>query len=226
MTTVSIFVDESGEQGFQSKYYAITLVFHGQSEAVLPAFTKYERVLQDAGLPDIPLHASPLLNGHDDYELLTVGERKRLLSHFLIMSQSLPIQYLTFLYRKNDFPSLPHLEMRLKRDLVNVLFEHINYLHQFNTVKLYYDGGQGLITNSLHTAIEYVLSKQAIVYRQGSPLEYRLAQAADFFCTIELTARKYQFHEQTATDERFFGAYGSFKKNFLKKVRRHMLPSQ
>lgn len=225
MTTVSIFVDESGEQGFQSKYYAVTLVFHDQSNPVLPSFTKYERVLRDAGLPDIPLHASPLLNGHDDYELLTVSERKRLLSHFLIMSQSLPIQYMMFFYRKSDFSSLSHLETRLKRDLVNALFERLDYLHRFDTVKLYYDGGQGLITNSLHTAIEYVLSKQAIVYRQGSPLEYRLAQVADFFCTIELTAQKYQLHEQTATDERFFGAYGSFKKNFLKKIRKHVLLS-
>ena len=28
MADVSIFADESGEQGFQSKYYALTLVFH------------------------------------------------------------------------------------------------------------------------------------------------------------------------------------------------------
>ena len=46
MTTVSIFVDESGEQGFQSRYYAVTLVFHDQSNPVLPSFTKYERVLR------------------------------------------------------------------------------------------------------------------------------------------------------------------------------------
>ena len=28
MADVSVFADESGEQGFQSKYYALTLVFH------------------------------------------------------------------------------------------------------------------------------------------------------------------------------------------------------
>ena len=47
-----------------------------------------------------------------------------------------------------------------------------------------------------------------------------------FICTIELTALKYENHEQTATDERFFGPLGNFRKNFLKKVRKHQLAAQ
>ena len=47
-----------------------------------------------------------------------------------------------------------------------------------------------------------------------------------FICTIELTALKYENHEQTATDERFFGSARTFKKNYLKKVRKHQLAFQ
>ena len=57
MAEISIFADESGEQGFQSKYYALTLVFHDQSEPVIPMFEGYEQTLRDAGLPDIHSHA-------------------------------------------------------------------------------------------------------------------------------------------------------------------------
>lgn len=70
MRELSIMVDESGEWGKLSKYYLITLVFHDQSEPVMPHIERYEQHLADASLPDIPFHAGPLLNGHADYETL------------------------------------------------------------------------------------------------------------------------------------------------------------
>lgn len=113
---------------------------------------------------------------------------------------------------------------RIKRDIVNTVFDHLGLFQSFDAIKVYYDGGQNLITQAIHGAVEYALSKQAIVYWKGSPTDYRLAQVADFICPIELTARKYENHEQTATDERFFGSARTFKKNHLKQVRRHLLP--
>lgn len=104
------------------------------------------------------------------------------------------------------------------------MFDHLELFQSFDAVKVYYDGGQSLITQAIRGAVEYALSKQAIVYRQGSPTDYRLAQVADFICTVELTARKYENHEQTATDERFFGTARTFRKNYLKQVRKHLLP--
>ena len=42
-------------------------------------------------------------------------------------------------------------------------------------------------------------------------------------CTLELTALKFEAKEHTKTDDRFFGAFGSFKKNYLKKIRRMLI---
>ena len=53
------------------------------------------------GLPNIPLHACPLMNGHDDYEGMDIQDRKRLLQAFFTMLQHLPIKYHTFSYRKD-----------------------------------------------------------------------------------------------------------------------------
>ena len=80
-----------------------------------------------------------------------------------------------------------------------------------------------MVTNALHDAAEYALHSDAIIYRNGSPKDYCLSQVADLICTFELTAIKYEAHEQTRTDERFFGAFGSFKRNYLKKIRRKAL---
>lgn len=62
-----------------------------------------------------------------------------------------------------------------------------------------------------------------IVYRSAQPSEYRLSQAADYICTMELTAIKYAEHAATATDEKFFGKWSDFKKGILKETRKKLV---
>lgn len=82
MPEISLFVDESGESGTELKYYLLTLVFHEQNSSIDKQIELYENALHDKGLPDIPLHTSPLLNGHDDYEGMDIQDRKRRLQAF------------------------------------------------------------------------------------------------------------------------------------------------
>lgn len=223
MPEISLFVDESGESGTESKYYLLTLVFHEQDSSIDRQIKLYERTLHDKGLPDIPLHSSPLLNGHNDYKGMDIQDRKRLLQSFFTMLQHMPIKYHTFAYRKSSFRSDAELVVRMRRDVVNLVFDNLEYLQRFDKVKVYYDDGQYVVTKSLHDAVEYALAADAVMYRDGSPKDYRLAQAADLICTLELTALKYEAKESTRTDERFFGAFGSFKKNYLKKIRKMLI---
>ena len=223
MPEISLFADESGESGTESKYYLLTLVLHEQDASLDGQIGLYENALRDKGLPDIPLHASPLLNGHDAYRDMDIQVRKQLLQTFFTMLQHMPIKYHTFVYRKDEFEDEPALVARMKRDVVNFAFDHLDYLQRFERVKVYYDDGQRAVTRSLHDALEYALSSNAVMYRDESPKDYRLAQAADLICTLELTALKYEAKESTKTDDRFFGAFGSFKKNYLRKIRKSLI---
>ena len=108
---------------------------------------------------------------------------------------------------------------------VNLLLEHLSDFHSYGTVKVYYDGGQQIVTDALRGGIEYALSKDAIVYRDASPRDYRLEQVADFLCTLELTCEKFRNGEQTETDNKFFGDWKSFRANYLKPIRRKRLES-
>ena len=74
---------------------------------------------------------------------------------------------------------------------------------------------------ALHKAIDYALTKSAVTYSPASPADYRLSQAADYICTMELTALKYQDKAATTTDEEFFGSWSQFKKGILKEVRQN-----
>lgn len=108
--------------------------------------------------------------------------------------------------------------------MVNLLFDNLDYFQSFDQVKIYYDDGQPQVTAALHGAIYYALAKDAILYRRAQPADYRLAQVADLLCTLELTAVKFEQHEGTSTDEKVFGSPGTFRKEYLRKVRDKAIP--
>lgn len=223
MRELSIFVDESGDAGETSTYYLITMVLHDQSLDIVRTVQPYEADLRARQIEDIPMHLGPLLNGSDDYKGLGVSTRKALLNTFRVMADKLPFEYLTFAFRKSNFSDTQDLLNAMKRGLINALFDNIEFLQKFDKVKVYYDNGQSIVTSALHDAVEYALAKEAVVYRDAKPGDYRLFQLADYICTLELTALKYQAHAETPTDRLFFGQWGSFKKNYLRKIRKHRI---
>lgn len=68
---------------------------------------------------------------------------------------------------------------------------------------------------ALRDSIGFVLSRGVVERRQTTMTDYRLKQAADCLCTIELAAIKYAAKEDGGTYDRFFGGVGSFKRNWL-----------
>lgn len=139
------------------------------------------------------------------------------------MSQRLPIRFHTFCYRVSDFSDADALSKRMRRDIVNLLFDHLAYFQSYEKVKIYYDGARHEVTRALHGAVAYALSKEATVYRDVTYRDYRLFQVADLICTLELTALKYQRNEATKTDLRMFGDARSFRRNVMRKYDRMRL---
>ena len=92
------------------------------------------------------------------------------------------------------------LGSKTKRDLILLLFDKLETLQAYDIVKIYYDAGQGMVTDALHAAFEYVPSKQVITCRNCSPADFRLQQTADFICEIELTVIKYEANEAGGTE--------------------------
>ena len=223
MRELSLFVDESGTTDGSSKYYLITLVFHNQADNIRDAILSYQRALKDRRLPDIPFHASPLMNGNDAYSHMPMDERKQLLAAFFVFVRKLPITYKTFAYVKKEFQSSHALAARMRRDVVTFLFDHLDSFQEFDLVKIYYDDGQKVVSSTLREAVSYALSKESVLFRRSNPIDYRLSQVADFLCTIELTALKYEAKEITPTDDKIFGMVGSFRRNYLKKLRQKQI---
>lgn len=93
MRELSIFIDESGSDDLRERYYLVAFVFHEQDIPIAEGIEKYERAVAESGLPLLPFHASPLMNGKDQFKGLDISERKRLFSLFRVMFRHLPISY-------------------------------------------------------------------------------------------------------------------------------------
>lgn len=224
MNELSIFIDESGDAGPISKYYLVSLVLHEQNDPIQEQVSRYEKLLRDRSLDLIPFHFGPLLMGNDDYEWKGIYPRKQQLVTFANMCQRLPFKYICFSYEKRGALSTPQgLSDQIESDVERFLEGHLEYLQSFGKVKIYYDGGQSVVTRAIHSAIEAKLSKRATFFKNASPKAYVLSQVADYVCGIELIAIKFARNEQTKTDTEFFTGKRPFKKNYLSKLRKKLL---
>ena len=178
-------------------YYLTALVFHDQSKELAQYIGPYLDRLSLEGLADIPFHGVDLIHGHGDYEGISPEKRKRHLIAFSMFVRTLPITYRVFSYERA-------------------------YTEDRDRVAIYYDGGQEAVTASLHGAFDYALARSAAVYKPLSHQEKRLAQAADYLCTVGLAERRYERGDVSASYRRFFGTRRNFRQNFLKQVRRKL----
>lgn len=77
MRELSIFIDESGSDNLSDYYYILTIVLHDQSNNLDYSIKLYENSLEQRLLPNIPFHASPLMNKKDNYKCLDMSTRKK-----------------------------------------------------------------------------------------------------------------------------------------------------
>lgn len=221
MRELSIFIDESGDIGSGSQFYLLVLVLHDQADSIQDDLSRLSDSLSIANLPNIPFHFTPVLRGHDQYATLSIGDRKSLLARFRVFTEKCPVSYRAFVYRKRDFSSFENLGRRMEKELETFLRANLAYFQQYDRVKVYYDNGQRIVRDSLHTAIDKTISRNAIEYKEdATPKTYRLFQMADYVCGIELTAARYENNLQGPSEMSFFGGTDAFKKNWLKKLRR------
>ncbi len=204
-------------------YYLLTLVLHDQSEPLGPTMADYKSGLRMSSLPDIPFHMVDLLQGHGDYEGMTLNDRKHLLTYFSVFVRKAPVSYKTFVYRRFDVSDMGSLSARMKRDIVDFIYDHLDWFQRYDQVPVYYDEGQQVVTRALHRAFDYMLPGGHVEYKRLRYQDRRLAQAADYFCSIELAAMRYEQGEETSTYLKFYGSRGAFKKNWLKQARRKLV---
>lgn len=220
---LNLHIDETGNQDLSEGMYLVSVVLHEHDADIATPIQAYEERLRQAGLEDVPFHGKDLLHGNEDYRLVSVGDRKRLLTQFARLVRSLPVTYVTLRYDAADTHSQDELEARIRRDLAALVFDHLGYFQSFDSIAVYYDDGQRAVSAALHDALDFVLARNVADYRDADHGARRLLQAADYICTVERAAMAYDAGLQTRTHERFFGGRRSFMQSYMKQLVRKRL---
>ena len=221
---LSIFIDESGDFYECSKYYLMTLVIHEQHRSIDNELQLLDSAMSLKKFPLRPIHTSPLVHKANDYYHWSYEDRRYLFNKMFSFIRHCPIAYRTFALEKRHWNDYYQLTGRLARDLHAFLLENIAYFQSFDTIVVNYDDGQAEITRIINIVFNTVFSSVDI--RHVYPVDYRLFQAADFLCTLELLELKRINHDLAPNDMRFFKNTQEFTKTYLKKIRKKRFPSE
>lgn len=220
MNELSIFVDESGDFGTyesHAPFYLFTLVFHDQSNLIDDQINHLEHGLSDLGF-DVKhcFHAGPIIRREEDYQYLSITERRKCLNRIMTFAKNCEISYITFSVEKRHMSDSLSLTVALSKQLSAFIREEYAFFAQFDKIIVYYDNGQ-VELNKLLASVFAVMLPQ-VEFRKVMPTDYRLFQVADLFCTLELICLKDGHRILSKSEESFFGSMRDMRKNYLKPM--------
>lgn len=221
MKELSIFVDESGDFGeysTHSPYYIIAMILHDQTNDISPEIVKLNHELAYLGCQNHVVHTEPLIRREEDYKSLSPNERRTIFTKLYYFTSKCSIQYKTFIFHKRQYHTIFELEGHMAREISLFIRENLSYFQEFEKVILYYDNGQHELNRILNTVLSAELTNYEL--RKVFPRDYKLFQAADLICTLELLRLKSEAGKLTRSELLFFHSKRELKKDFLKNIQK------
>lgn len=222
MSELSIFIDESGDFGeydYRSPFYIITMVFHDQSNDISEPISKLEKDLTNRGLPDHCVHTGPIIRRENEYEFMSIEERRRILNSMVTFIKHCGLRYRCVHIEKKHIEDSIAATARLSLLISRFIKDHLEELLSYDTVKIYYDNGQTEVTRILVSVFTALLPE--VQMKKVAPSDYRLFQAADMLCSMELIRLKEESSTISASEIEFFGNLRDLKKNYLKPLSKY-----
>ncbi len=217
MSALSVFIDESGDFGPcspHSPYYIITLLMHDQGKSIDEQVEHLKRHVSEMGFSQShAIHSAPLIRREKDYEHMDLQSRRKLFRYLLTFMRLCDIRYKAFTFKKREFLDHDALVSRMSREVGAFVRDKLTFFQGFDEVIVYYDGGQKEITNIINAVFNVLLDAEI---RRVTPSDYRLFQAADMACTLELLDLKYRSRTLSSSETEFFRGERNLHKNNLK----------
>ena len=224
MKELSVFIDESGDFGEITErpaYYLVTLLFHDQKNEIASNVKRLEDSTMNSGFDFEYIHTGPVIRREDVFSGLSIDERRKLLFKMLNFIVSSPIAYEMAVVNRKEAPDKISLSGRLGREISNVRVHHQAFFDGFDKIIVYYDNGQielGAIRNTV-----FSIHFSNVEFRKAEPQKYRLLQAADFICSMELLKIKKNENRLSKSERQFFYKPQELKKTFFKAIDKKQL---
>lgn len=224
MKELSVFIDESGDFGEVKErpaYYLVTFVFHNQDNAIDWQVAKLEESVKNAGFDVEYIHTGPVIRREQVFARYSIDERRKLLYKMLNFVNACPISYLTVVVDRKEAVDKVSLSGKLAKAINVAMSVHQDFFSSFDKIIVYYDNGQNELSAILNAVFSIQFSN--VEFRKAEPQKYRLLQAADFICTMELIKIKRDEKRLSKSEKQFFYKSQELKKTFLKSIEKKKL---
>lgn len=224
MKELSVFIDESGDFGEakgRPAYYLVTFVFHNQDNDIEEQVLKLEESVRSSGFDVEYIHTGPVIRREEVFARYSIDERRKLLYKMLNFVNRCPISHMTVIVDRRDATDKVSLTGKLAKAINRAMSEHIEFFSGFDKIIVYYDNGQIELGSVLNAVFSIQFSN--VEFRKAEPQKYRLLQAADFICSMELLRIKRDEKRLSKSEEHFFYKPQELKKTFLRSVEKKKL---
>lgn len=224
MHELSIFIDESGDFGEVTErpaYYLVSFIFHDQDKDISGHVHKLEQSTFDAGFPFEYIHTGPVIRREGVFSAYSIDDRRKLLFKMLNFVNACPINCLTVKIDRKNAADKISLFGKLAKAISAEIAEHISFFQSFEKIIIYYDNGQIELSAILNAVFSIHFSN--VEFRKAEPQKYRLLQAADFVCSIELLKTKQSEKRLSSSESHFFYKPQELKKTFIKSIEKKYL---
>jgi len=221
MKELSVFVDESGVFGpyeLHSPYYIVTLIFHDQAKDISSNIDRLNSRIQGFGLPDYTIHTAPLIRNEGLYKNLSLLDRKCIFNALYNFVRTTDIVYHSIVVEKKQCVEDFDLVFKLTKQLSVFLNKQQSTLLEYDRIVCYYDNGQRELTHILMSAFNTALTNME--FKKVSPASYKLFQAADLLCTVELLTKKAERKMLSKSEVLFFKSERDFYKSYMHAIRK------
>lgn len=218
---LSIFIDESGDWGsydFHSPYYIVTMIFHDQRNSITDQISHLDKELEKLSIEDHCIHTGPIIRKEENYKYMTVEERRKIFNKMVAFIKNCGIEYKCFSVEKKQTEDAVDLSGKISKQISSFFREEYNWFLSFDTVKVYYDNGQIELSRILSAVFNVIFSH--VEFRKVLPKDYKLFQAADMICTMELLSLKLKNEGLSKSELTFFGNTRDLKRNYLRQIKK------
>lgn len=150
-----------------------------------------------------------------------IDERRKLLYKMLNFVNACPISYLTIVVDRKEAVDKVSLSGKLAKAINAAMNVHQDFFTSFDKIIVYYDNGQSELSAILNAVFSIQFSN--VEFRKAAPQRYRLLQAADFICSMELLKIKRNEKRLSKSEKKFFYKPQELKKTFLKSIEKKKL---
>jgi hypothetical protein len=204
MKRLNIFVDETGEFGFDdgsSRLYGVSFTFHEQNDDISLELNILNNNLSKLGYNGM-IHMADLILRRGDYTHFDIIKRKKIFNAIYQFSRRIKVKYTSIIVDKKYNKSIRLLRKALITEIRDIVNSNIDYFKRFDRIVMYYDNGQENLSVILESIFDVFDNFEHIV--EFDHVEKRLFQVSDMLTFIDKYDYKYKNKISISKSEKFF----------------------